>query len=231
MNTIRTAGSIALGAALLVGCAERSIPTASRAVVLDAAAGLTSIVTDPVGDVKSKYPAYLDIVQVAITRKDRSFTLTTDLAGSVPTDPAADPVNSSGLDFLNVALFGLDSDPTTSPVGYPFPAKEQSARPFEFFVVVSWNPTGSFGLGTGFVGFVIDRRPLLTGGEAVVTPVPFTIDGSRVTVTVDARLLGDPATFQWGAATVASKHPAPTEEFDVPDLAPDAGLPLVTWPQ
>ena len=229
MNTIRTAGTLALGAALLAGCTERSTPTApsdSRAIALSGA-GQTSAVDDPTGAVKNKYPAYLDIVRAATTRKDRSFIFTLDLAAAVPDDPAAD--FPSGPDFVNVSLFGLDTDPTGVLLGYPF--KEHTANPFELFIAVSWNPTGSWGLGTGFVGLLVDRRPLLTGGQAVVRSVPFTIEGSRVTLVVDATLLGDPATFQWGAATVVSNHAAPTDEFTVSDFAPDNGLPLVNWPQ
>jgi hypothetical protein len=229
MNTIRKAGSLVLGAALLASCTERSTPTASsdaRAIAFSTA-GQTTAVDDPTGDMKSKYPAYLDIVRAATTRKDRSFIFALDLAAPVPNDPAPD--FPSGPDFLNVALFGLDTDPTAVLVGYPF--KDHTANPFEFFIAASWNPTGSWGLGTGFVGLFVDRRPLLTGGQAVVRSVPFTIEGSRVTLVVDAALLGDPATFQWGAATVVSNHAAPTDEFTVPDFAPDNGLPLVSWPQ
>ncbi len=229
MDTIRTARSLLLGAALLTGCTEWSTPTAPsdpRATAISAA-GQTSAVDDPTGDVKNKYPAYLDIVRAATTRKDRSFLFTLDLPAAVPGDPTAD--FPSGPDFVNVSLFGLDTDPTSVLVGYPF--KDHTANPFEFFIAVSWNPTGSWGLGTGFVGLLVDRRPLLTGGQAVVRSVPFIIEGSRVTLVVDATLLGDPATFQWGAATVVSNHAAPTDEFTVPDFAPDNGLPLVSWPQ
>jgi len=229
MNTIRAANILVLGGALLAGCTEWSTPTASSdpRTIAFSAAGQTSAVDDPTGDVKNKYPAYLDIVRAATTRKDRSFIFTLDLAAAVPADPASD--FSSGPDFVNVSLFGLDTDPTADIVGYPF--KDHTANPFEFFIAVSWNPTGSWGLGTGFVGLLVDRRPLLTGGQAVVRSVPFTIEGSRVTLLVDAALLGDPATFQWGAATVVSNHAAPTDEFTVPDFAPDNGLPLVNWPQ
>jgi len=54
MNTIRTAGTLALGAALLAGCTERSTPTApsdSRAIALSAV-GQTMAVDDPTGDGK-----------------------------------------------------------------------------------------------------------------------------------------------------------------------------------
>jgi len=229
MNRIGRTGTMLLGVVVLTACTERSIPTASsdpRTIVFSVA-GQTSAVDDPTGDVKNRYPAYLDIVRAATTRKDHSFIFTLDLAAAVPADPAAD--FSSGPDFVNVSLFGLDTDPTADLVGYPF--KDHTANPFEFFIAVSWNPTGSWGLGTGFVGLLVDRRPLLTGGQAVVRSVPFTIEGSRVTLVGDAALLGDPATFQWGAATVVSNHAAPTDEFTVPDFAPDNGLPLVNWPQ
>jgi hypothetical protein len=40
-------------------------------------------------------------------------------------------------------------------------------------VYVSWD-------GVQFAGTAIDRRPLLTGGEAIITPVPISIDGTLV---------------------------------------------------
>src|SRR5205823_6526842 len=135
MNTIRTARTLTLGAALLGSCTERSIPTASRAVASETAAPLTSVATDSLGDVKNKYPAYVDVTRASVTRKGRSFIFTVDVAAPVPGDPTRDfPL---GLDFLHVALFGLDTDQSSAPVGYPF--KEGTARPFEFFIAVTWN--------------------------------------------------------------------------------------------
>jgi len=80
MNTIRTAGTLTLGAALLGSCTERSIPTASRAVASETAAPLTSVATDSLGDVKNKYPAYVDVTRASVTRKGRSFIFTVDVA-------------------------------------------------------------------------------------------------------------------------------------------------------
>src|SRR3989449_4792368 len=191
MNRIGRTGTMLLGAVVLTACTERSIPTASSdpRTIAFSAAGQTSAVDDPTGDVKNKYPAYLDIVRAATTRKDRSFIFTLDLAAAVPDDPAAD--FPSGPDFVNVSLFGLDTDPTGVLLGYPF--KEHTANPFELFIAVSWNPTGSWGLGTGFVGLLVDRRPLLTGGQAGVMSVPLTIEGTRAPLWGGAPLLGGPA--------------------------------------
>ena len=70
MNTIRAANILVLGGALLAGCTEWSTPTASSdpRTIAFSAAGQTSAVDDPTGDVKNKYPAYLDIVRAATTR-------------------------------------------------------------------------------------------------------------------------------------------------------------------
>src|SRR2546422_7921270 len=210
MNRIGRTGTMLLGAVVLTACTERSIPTASSdpRTIAFSAAGQTSAVDDPTGDVKNKYPAYLDIVRAATTRKDRSFIFTLDLAAAVPDDPAAD--FPSGPDFVNVSLFGLDTDPTGVLLGYPF--KEHTANPFELFIAVSWNPTGSWGLGTGFVGLLVDRRPLLTGGQAVGRSVPLSIQGSRGTPVGGATLLGGPGTVQWGAAPVVVNRAPPTDE-------------------
>ena len=64
-------------------------------------------------------------------------------------------------------------------------------------VYVSWD-------GTAFAGTAIDRRPLLTGGEAIVTPVPFSINGTMVEAVLASTLIGDvPPSFTWAPNTRA----------------------------
>ena len=214
--------------AFLAGCTERNNPTDVRdrpALSLDASA-LTSVVADPVGDVKNKAPAWLDLASASVARQGVRFVFAWDLAGPVPSDPAADPAIPAHSDHVCIGD-GLDTDPTSAPVGYPFGKNE--ANLLELVVALCWNPTGSFGLGTGFLGLLLDRRPLLAGGPATITPVEFRIDGQQVVIAVNAAALGDPASFAWGAFTEVANQADPNDAAWFPDVAPDAGL--ATWPQ
>ena len=242
MNATRKAGSLLLGAALMAGCTERNALTASDnqpGVAFDAAA-LTSVVRDAVGDAAwqgntgpgsaAKVPAWLDIVSASITLQNHQFIVEQEMAAPVPADPALDPDIPPQVDHVLIG-YGLDTDPTTAPVGYPFNKNEANNQ--EFYLFAGWNPTGSFGLGTGFIGFMLDRRPLLTGGQALIAPVKFSIQGAHVSMVVDAAALGDPATFAWAAFTHLQERPHPPDNGPIFDVAPEvfSGAPLATWPQ
>src|SRR5439155_4454765 len=168
------AGSLVLGVALLAGCTERSAPTGitekrGPTFSADATGAKASVVFDAIGDAVwnqntgpgsfAKVPAWLDIASASITLKGLRFIFDEELAAPVPADPALDPDIPPQIDHVCFAGYGLDADPTTAPVGYPFTKNEPNNQ--EFYVFVCWNPTGSFGVGTGFIGFVVDRRPLL----------------------------------------------------------------------
>ena len=246
MNTIRIGTTLALGVALLAGCTERSTPTGTIdkpavAFSADDTGAKTSVVLDPVGDAVwnqnkgpgsfAKVPAWLDIVSASITLKGVRFIFDEELAAPVPPDPALDPDIPPQVDHVCFAGYGLDTDPTTAPVGYPFTKNEPNNQ--EFYVFVCWNPTGSFGVGTGFIGFLVDRRPLLSGGQALIAPVEFTIQGTHVSMVVDAAALGDPTTFAWAAFTHLQERPHPPDNGPILDAAPEvlSGAPLATWPQ
>jgi len=229
MNAIRKAGGLVLGAALMAGCTEQNVPVAPRdepGLAFDAAS-LTSVVTDPLGDASlntksnvgpgadAKVPNYLDVVRAEVTKRGKIFVLTMDVGGVVPSNPGS-------LGGTQVWIWGLDTDPTTFPQGEPF-SGGQSA-PWEFFVDVEWD-------GAQFKGLLFDRRPVLSGGSELVTPVTFTIVGTEIQLFVPASALGDPSAFAWGAGTVLrhSDTHLGTEGFQTLDLAPDAGL--APWPQ
>ncbi len=229
MKAICITGSLLLGAALILACTDRIGPTRFTGMNAATAAGQasqTSAVVDAVGDVKKKTPAWLDIVSASITRKDGRFVFEAQLAAQIPPEPALDPLVPKQIDHLGIA-YALDTDSTTAPVGYPF--GQNSPNVFEFFLGVFWNPTGSFAMGTGFVGLLFDRRPLLTGGQATITAIPINIQGNRVSIVLDAAALDDPATFAWAAFTELDMHAHPPDEWCCEDIAPDATL--ATWPQ
>jgi hypothetical protein len=191
--------------------------------------GQTSAVLDPIGDATKKAEDYEDIVKSEVTKQGADFNFVMELAGVMPVDP---PV-PSGADVL-VWVFGLDTDPAAFPDGYP-----HGGGPFEFFVELRryrdgftdpLDPTRS-------PGVRVDRRPLLTGGQATVIPIQFSIEGAKITWVVDATALGDPLTFLWSSG-VCSVH-APDDikngynQVKCFDQAPsiDIGEPLAIWPQ
>ena len=123
------------------------------------------------------------------------------LAGPIPEVP-------SELDLI--WPFHLDTNPATAPGGLYN----------EYVVRVRW-------FNGAFVGEVVDRTPLLTGGAPIITPIPFSIDGRMVKVFVPLELLGNPSSFGWNAAA----RPGATVPYV--DFAPDGGLAtdLATWTQ
>ena len=232
MYATRNAGGLLLGAALMAGCSERNgqaglTGTRSGVFSADVAAGKTSVVLDPVGDAANKAQAYQDVVRAEITTQGGNFVFVMDLAAPLPDNPSV----PSKADVI-LWLFALDTDPTEFQVGYP----HNGAEPWEFFVELRQyregftdplDPTRS-------AGVLVDRRPLFTGGQATVTPIQFSIKGTKITWVVDAASLGDPSTFKWASGT-ASAHANDDAKTGyaagvvIFDVAPDADL--ATWPQ
>ena len=156
----------------------------------------TSTGSDPVGDALYNAPAFQDIVFGQMTKTaGGDFELLMGMAGPVPVAPPLPPPGVREIWWYWI----FDLDPTTYPQGYPFttlpphtPAPSAAGGTIpEFLVFVSWD-------GTEFAGFAIDRRPLLTGGEAIITPVPFSINGTMVEAVLASTLIGDvPPSFVW----------------------------------
>jgi len=151
---------------------------------------MSSVVQDPVGDAA---PPYMDIHNVKITEQRGSgrLYLLMQLASRVPKQPS-DP------SWLFWSWY-LDTDKTTSPSG----------GIAEFTVHVRWD-------GTTFSAFLVDRRPLLTGGNLIITPVPFSVNGATVKAFVDLSAIGHPSSFDWFAGTKVQPG--------IPDFAPNSGL-------
>ena len=235
MSALQPNCSMLLGTMLIVGCTERSNLTASRALPpasFATVASLTSVVTDPVGDLENKGGDYQDIVRAEIARQGTNFVFVQTLSAPVPDSPAL----PSGADVI-VWQFLLDTDPTASEMGYPF--TKNTSFPFEFMIQYRVYRSGFTDPldPTSSPGVLVDRRPLLTGGQAIVTPIKTSMDGAQITFVVNGGLLGDPSTFNWVSATCAAKAGDDAKNgysnhfcFDV---APDVnlGVPLATWPQ
>lgn len=179
-----------------------------------------SVVNDPVGDGS---PAYLDMVKVSIAKKGGIFLFAQQLAVPIPAMPSI-PVGSEEVAWG----WDLDTDPSTAPPGWP--AVDNQPFPFEFLVLLSWD-------GTSFTATVIDRRPLLTGGQVIITAVPFTIKDDTIKLFIGSEIIGNPSSFQWvavnlkgtlvnrGACGPGSNCPA---FGSLGDIAPDTGLATFT---
>ena len=189
MTRMVVAGWTALAALGVVAMSNAAPATA------DETDSVVSTVDDPVGDALFKAPAFQDVVFVEVTKTAAGdFELLMEMAGPVPVNPPLPPPGLSEIWWLWV----FDLDPTTFPAGYPF---LKAKSPAEFNVHVSWD-------GAEFTGAAIDRRPLLTGGVAIITPVTFSIDGTIVQADLPYALIGAvPTSFSWFAGTVVWSGP------------------------
>ena len=126
----------------------------------------------------------MDIVRAEVTKRGQTFGLRLCVAVPLPAAPSLPPPGTKQLSWG----WGLNTDPTTFPAGTPFAPGD--ARPAEFILNVNWD------------GSAFSAALLVTGREAVVTPIPFTISGTEVRLVVGASVLGNPSSFSWVAANL-----------------------------
>lgn len=179
------AASLVIALGLLLATTMGASPVWSNSVAPPASVQV-STVSDPVGDAARNAAAFQDIVFGQMTKTaSGDFELHMEMAGPLPAAPQ--PLHGVNEMWW---YWSFDLDPSTFPEGYPLPPGH-SAYP-EVIVYVSWD-------GVTFKGTTVDRRPLLSGGEAIITPVPFSIDGAVVEAVLASTLIGDvPPTFHWG---------------------------------
>jgi hypothetical protein len=156
------------------------------AISVPASAANPSIVTDPVGDASYKAPGYMDIVSAQLADSGGTLQFQMTVAEAIPAAPVLPSPATKQISWS----WPLDTDPTTFPAGAPF-APGNSGGAAELIVTVAWD-------GSAFSAFLVDRRPLLTGGQAIVTPLGFTISGTLLRVDVQRSALGNPLSFSWG---------------------------------
>jgi len=197
MSRVLLSGALALGALGAVGGFTSGVPTACAAPIVSS----VSTVSDPVGDADHKAPAFQDVVRGRMTKTvSGDFELLMEMADAVPADPAMPRPGAAEIWWM-----WFFDDPTTSPKGYPASPGFDGGR--EILVYVSWD-------GAEFAGTAVDRRPLLTGGKAIVTPVQFGIDGTIVEAVLPSTLIGDfPGSFAWGARTIDWSGPLGSAGF------------------
>ncbi len=185
----------------------------------------TSVAEDPEGDAfininlnvdPQEAPDYLDLRRGEITLQGGIFIFKLRVEGLVPDEPF-EPQGRSIEWFI-----GIDTDPTTFPTGFPNPPG--LAFQCEFAVDIFWD-------GTDFDAILIDRRPSLVGEDAIVTRIPFNIEGNELTASVSRRMLDNPRSFGWLVLTdlfPASLTVNGNFGFLPIDTMPDDAL--ATWP-
>ena len=146
-------------------------------------------VTDQTGDLAFSLPGFMDITRADVIGTGRSLTFRTTLAQPIPTAPSLPHPCEKHIAWV----WGMDTDPTTYPVG--FPAPPSGAIPVEFGLRVLWD-------GSVFRAELIDRRPLLSGQAAVFIPQPFAIASNQVSMTLDTALVGNPSSFSFDAVVM-----------------------------
>jgi len=188
------------------------------------AASQTLTLSDPEGDTadvsaSTTTPAYMDMLGASISKKGPVFEFSMTLAAPIPNQlPLPPQVKEIRW------LWMLDTDRTTFPAGYPLPPAPGQAAPPEFMVIVAWD-------GSRFRAYLNDRRPLLTGGQSILTPISFTHSGAQLKASMDAASLGDPPRFGVRMLTLfwlTSSEAA--EGFTFADVLPDGQLTFVEWP-
>jgi hypothetical protein len=187
------------------------------ALTLSIPASAATVVTDPVRDALFHAPSFMDIAGAQLTEDAGRFNFQLSLAGAIPSAPPLPPPGTKEIWWS----FALNTDPTTFPEGNPFPPTPAAPAPAEFLVSVIWD-------GSAFRGRLLDRRPLSTGGDAVVTPLPFTASGTEVGLSVNDGLIGNPSSLLWSPATLEwSSPPGATVGSHVVDRF-DGGY--IAWP-
>jgi hypothetical protein len=185
----------------------------------------TSVVEDPLGDAfiflnllageTQRAPDYLDVIRGEVTLQGGFFIFKFTVAGPVPDEP----FGPRGM-TINWAWL-IDTDPATFPPGFPLAPPVTDFN--EFDVDILWD-------GTDFSAIFIDRRPSLVGEDAIVTPIPFNIDGNELSVSVSSRMMDRRRSFEWAGVTALFPGGfAENQSFLVVDILPDGGE-LAPWP-
>ncbi len=182
----------------------------------------TSVAEDPEGDAfflgifdakPQEAPDYLDLIRGEVTLQGGIFIFKLTVAGPVPDEPFVP--QGRVIDWF----IGIDTDPTTFPTG--FPNSPGFAFRCEFNVDIFWD-------GTDFDAILIDRRPSLVGEDAIVTRIPFNIEGNELTASVSSRMLDKPRSFEWVVLTDLVPGGFGNFGFLPTDFMPDDGA--ATWP-
>ena len=160
-----------------------------------------STASHPVSNANFNAPAFQDVVFVQVT-KTAMVASSCSWKWLVPYPSIRPWRHLATIKFAWVWNFDLDPTYVSSRVTLTL----SPLVPAEFSLFVSWD-------GAAFAGAAIDRRPLLTGGEAIITPVTFSIAGTIVQADLPYTLIGAvPTSFGWFAGTGAWSGPFGSSE-------------------
>ena len=167
----------------------------------------TVMIPDPIGDSIPATTRYLDTTAYGVSWSDegsgtgKTLSFVFEVAEPIPASFKV-PMDFDAAQYS----FCLDTDPTSSPGGYPFISKEPVSCDFILTAVSE---------GKEWIGTLIDRRPLADGGKAQTREIAFFIDDSRARgwFSVPSASLGDPEKFGWAMSTSVLMLPLPSDDF------------------
>ena len=163
------------------------------------------MIDDPVGDSVPETNPFLDTVAYGVdwVRNDEqgggTFLFKFEVAAPIP-DSFQVPMGHDAAQYS----FCLDSDPSTSPGGYPFANNDPVWCEFILTAVSD---------GGAWSGTLIDRRPLLNGGNAETLGVAFLTEDANGLFAVSDDLLGNPESFSWAMTASLLMLPLPSDDF------------------
>ena len=120
---------------------------------------------DPVGDSLPATTGYLDTAAYGVSSARSKFSFVFEVAEAIPVSFTV-PMDFDAAQYS----FCLDTDTSSSPGGYPFASKQPVPCDFILTAVSE---------GKKWTGTLIDRRPMVEGGDAKTPAIPFIIDNSR----------------------------------------------------
>lgn len=169
------------------------------------AATRTPMIEDPVGDSVPETRPFMDAVAYgvswhgALEQEGGTYLFKLEVAEPIP-DAFEVPEAYDAAQYS----FCLDTDPATSPGGYPF-ANEDPV--WCEFILTAVSEGGTW------TGTLIDRRPLVEGGEAETSEVSFFVDDVSGLFTVPGDMLGGAASFDWAMTASLLMLPQPSDDF------------------
>ena len=176
----------------------------------------TSVDLDPSGDTDFSAPGFQDIVRAEVSKEGDEFVLRMEMAATIPVNPPLPRPAEHEIWWM----WAIDLDRTTQPAGYP--CAPGCTLPSEIHACVRWD-------GSSFHGIVIDRRPLLSGGQAIIMTVPFSVHGATLELRVPSAVIGNPSSFRWPTVTTDWSGPVGTGGFHFVDHGSPPGQ-APTWP-
>ena len=163
------------------------------------------MIEDPVGDSVPETRPFMDAVAYGVDWvragevEGGTFVFGFEVAGPIP-DSFEVPMGYDAAQYS----FCLDADPSTSPGGYPFANDDPVWCEFILTAVSD---------GGAWTGTLIDRRPLLHGGDAETRAITFLTEDANGLFAVSGDTLNNPRSFRWAMTASLLRLPLPSDDF------------------